>query len=97
MDVLYGKKLKRNVSATVTSLDLKEEPNFNVGTLTQLQMPKETVVKLPQVKVNALIINFDKPIVVQLVVNLNAKDLKCNEQGEMVIPEIKVEVTININ
>ncbi len=78
-------------------MDLKEEPNFNVGTLTQLQMPKETVVKLPQVKVNALIINFDKPIVVQLVVNLNAKDLKCNEQGEMVIPEIKVEVTNNIN
>ena len=47
LDVLYGKKPKRNVSATVTSSDLKEEPNFDVGTLTQLQTLKETIVKPP--------------------------------------------------
>ncbi len=87
-DVLYGKKPKRNVSATVTSShmkDIKDESNFDLGTLTQMESNsgtavKGTVVKPPQVTVNPAVINFDRPIIVQPVVNLNSKDLSWNEK-----------------
>ena len=82
--------------------DIKDKLNFDIGTLTQMESNsgtpvKGTVVKPPQVTVNPAVINFGRPIIVQPVVNLNSKDLSRNEKGEIVVPKIKVELTININ
>ena len=104
-DVLYRKTKcnsnpKRQPTATITTADI---PNFNIGTLSQdepsaKQCKVQPMIQTPQVDIRNPIVNIpEKPIVVQPVVNLNAKDLKWNELGELVLPEIKVEVIININ
>ncbi len=82
-DVLYGKSkktTKRNPTATVTS---PQDPNFNIGTLMQFAQPKEKWVKNDIICVQKLDMEIkdpvektpDKTIVVQPIVNLNAKDL----------------------
>ncbi len=54
--------------------------------------------KLPEVKVNAPVLKFpETPIIVNPVINLNAKDLKKNADRQLLVPEIKVELMININ
>ena len=94
-DVLYGKKHKTTPSHTVTSA---ETANFNVGTLSQMDMKPQVHRVQAQVEVKKPIVNFgSSPIVVQPVVNLNAKDLVWNENGQLVMPEIKVELVVNIN
>ena len=94
-DVLYGKKVKKNVSHTMSLHDQKEEANFQIRTLSQVQQDHSNVVKLLQVEVSTEF--SDNPIIVQPVINLNAKDLHKNDQRQLLIPEIKVELMININ
>ena len=61
--------------------------------------PSETVhVKSAGVDIKEPIINYNQGLVtVQPVVNLNSKDLSENEKGKIMIPLMKVELTININ
>ncbi len=75
-DVLYGKKLKKTVSHTKTSKEEQDQVNFDIGTLTQMQKEYDNVVKLPKMNVKLPVITFnERLIVVQPVINLNAKDL----------------------
>ncbi len=104
-DVLYRKK-KSVPSSTISKAPVSEEkPDFNIGTFTQTVgnvmefKPSETVhVKSAGVDIKEPIINYNQGLVtVQPVVNLNSKDLSENEKGKIMIPLIKVELTININ
>ncbi len=98
--VLYGKRMKTNSSSDGNQV------NFDIGSLTQMQDKKDNiqgkahnnVVKLPDVQINAPVLKFpDIPIIVNPVINLNAMDLKQNQDGQLLVPEIKVELMININ
>ena len=93
-EVLYGKKPKKMPQESPT----QDDSNFDISTLTQMQQDYKNVVKLPVVDVKPPVITFgESPIVVQPIINLNAKDLPKNNQGQVIMPEIKVELMININ
>ncbi len=98
-DVLYGKCHKKEPTHTVTSA---EQSNFDVGSLSQITTKMEDktkiLVNVPDMDVKVPVLKFpDRPIVVQPMVNLNAKDLQWNEKGQVVLPEIMVKLVININ
>ncbi len=104
-NVLYGKKCKTEPTAIVTSSDA----SFEVGSLTQI-IDKKPESSPPEIQGEAVMnytpanVSLKKPvinirqseIVVEPVVNLKKLDLKSNENGEIVIPLIKVVLTINI-
>ena len=72
----------------------KTEPNFEIGTLTQIQN-QNVHVTAPNVEIKPTLVKFaEKGIVVEPAINLQAKDLPRNER--IVVPEIKVALTINI-
>ncbi len=104
-NVLYGKKCKTQPTATVS----KPDSSFDVGGLTQILEDKSEVKwNVPHIEAEAVVnytpanVNLIKPvinirqseIVVKPVVNLKKSDLKTNESGEIVIPPIKVALTI---
>ncbi len=96
--MLYSKKAKKTPVTSVKQLEI--EPTFEIGSLTQKTEHQDhsNVVKLPEVKVNAPVLKFpETPIIVNPVINLNAKDLKKNADRQLLVPEIKVELMININ
>ncbi len=104
-NVLYGKKHKTEPTATVTSLDA----SFEVGSLTQI-IDKKLETSPPEIQGEAVVnytpanVSLKRPvinirqseIVIEPVVNLKKSDLKSNENREIVIPPIKVALTINI-
>ena len=103
-DVLYGKHPKKSTTHIIASL---HAATFDMGTLSQVtgkteisaktEDPTKIVVNVPDIKVNAPVLKFpEKPIVVQPVVNLNARDIPQDEKGQLIMPEIMVELVINI-
>ena len=102
-DVLYGKKPKKATS-TVTGSSMNTDPNFDIGSLTQVNQGNHpenehsNVVNLPKVHINKPVLKFlEIPIIVNPVINFNTKELKWDAEGQLLVPEIKVELTININ
>lgn len=106
-DVLYGKH-KTAPSATIS----KAEANFELGIDSQgvLSGFQSNVVKTdialhpmvnmetPKVDIKVPVFNFQQPeITVNPVVNLCMLDLSRNDQGQIILPPIKVTLTININ
>ena len=100
-DVLYG-KTKKKVTSTVSKL---LNTNFELGVNSQMEpnmtnnKQKPVInVNVPKVQVNAPVINVDAPkITVNPVVNLRAQDIIQKSDGQIKIPEISVNLTININ
>ncbi len=106
-NVLYG-KWKKSASATIT----KPEANFDLGITSQvtpklidIEVVKTDVsvhpvvnMEIPKVDVKAPVLNFQQlEITVSPVINVHTSELARNEQGQLVLPLIKVALTININ
>ena len=108
-NMLYGQKCKLPPAATVTKAEYN--PDFDISGATQVLENKEQKSEKPFIE-GEVVVNYQpanvtlkKPriniqqneIVVEPVINLQVKDLVMKNNGQIVIPLVKVTLTININ
>ena len=103
-EVLYG-KWKNQPSATVTKEEAKEW-TVKLMLLINMEMCSKqmcvfslwSIWKYPKVDIQSPVLNFQQPeITVSPVINLHTSELSRNDQGQIVLPPIKITLTININ
>ncbi len=98
-DVLYGKCKK-----TTSTVSKPPDTNFDLGVNSQMELMKpqnpepKINISVPKVEINTPVINIQAPkVTVNPVINLRSQDLVTNSDECIELPEISINLTININ